>query len=198
MKRIIIAGWISILLLFFLPLISFGNGVSERSEGVFVLETTYYDLEGEFPVIGMVSVDETDLSVIWEGKQNKVVTPSENHNHHVKVEDAIGLIRLKGVKSSEFPFPIPEILILVVIESASMNEHGTGETSDTKTVDVFLRAKSVQIMPFLPPVPVLIDLGPGMLKIEDGQIKFLKLKAFPAPGKSRVRVTTFGKIKSGR
>ena len=170
-----------------------GEGVSERSKVENdQLSQIYYDLEAELPILGMVSVDETILDIEWTGKQNKVVTPSNNHNHHAEIESASGTITLQGVNPPLLG-SITDIVIAIEVESGEMNEHGTGETSDKTTVDIFFRAKSAAITL---PGPVEVDLGAIMVKIKDGQIQFQKIEAFPAPGKNKIHATTFGRIKS--
>ncbi len=183
MRKLIVTAWIFSLTLFVFPLMLLGNGVSERSEVENdPLFATYEDLEAELPILGMVSVEETILDIVWTGKQNKVVNPSGNHNHHAKVESASGFVTLLGVSSDLGAIPV--IVIAIEIESGEMNEHGVGEETDKTTVDVFLRTKSAVMDIVFPPIlPEPIDLGTIMVKIKDGQIQFQKIGAFPAPGK---------------
>jgi hypothetical protein len=194
MRKIIATAWIFSLALLIFPLMSFADGVSERSEVVNAeLKAVYENLEAELPILGQVSVDKTILDIKWTGKQNKVLTPSNNHNHHAKVESAYGDVIMLGVSSSGFV--IPEIVVKIVVESGEMNEHRAEKEPGEITVDVFFRVKSA-VMKIVPIVP--IDLGRGMVKIKDGQIQFLKTEGPAAPGKGRACLTTFGRIKSGR
>jgi hypothetical protein len=163
------------------------------------LHVEYPDLTVEIPPWGPITGDAT-LDIEWLGSETIVMTGNGLHHHQARVERAWGSIIVIVDIGGGIIIPIN---IDIEIEKGAMNEHAAAENisvdsdgtklKEVTDADVFFRATSVSITV----LGLEFSLGPGRIRLEDGVIKFLQTHDIhPAPRKSNVRITTFGRIKS--
>ncbi len=202
MKRLTIIACAFILAVFTLSSNSFGQATTvhtiyDNPNNPAIFNPTYNDLMLDIPGVYTGPADVV-FYIEWLGEETNIITANDKYHHQVMFEWAGGEITImpytiENGNKSYLPFTIT---IDITIETGSASNHGTAtDPQNPESVDILLRASSAEgtiatnsgVTPFA--------LGPGVLKIGDKQMKFLKI-ARPAPPKSKIRATTFGRIKA--
>lgn len=203
MKRLTIITCAFILALFTLSPNSFGQATTVHTiyddpNNPATFNPTY-DLMLDIPDVYTGPADVV-FNIDWLGEETNIITPNSQYHHQVMFKWADGEIIIMPYyidqNGNKIYLPLFTITIHITIETGSASNHGTAaDPQNPESVDILLRASSAEgtIFTILGTIP--FALGPGVLKIEDKQMKFLKI-ARPAPPKSKIRATTFGRIKT--
>ena len=175
--------------------VSEGNGACPNSIAD-NLELLFDGLEVEFPPLIEHLVADLAISIEGDIKGNEVTTPSDRHNSNAIIRDASGTITLTVVEMTP-SLPVESIVLEFELDFGIINKHGEGENESPNAIDLFFRAKSLVISGGLTTEPLILE--DVLIKIHDGKIQFVVLgdsSTLLAPSKNRVRITSFGKIKS--
>jgi hypothetical protein len=155
-------------------------------------EASFEDLEIESPLLDENITADVYVYIMGSISGSKVTTPSGRCNLQVKISDASGMIVLDNT------------IMYVEIVSGVLNMHSWVEDESENSVDAFFRAKYLEVTdsnnPFLPEDLIVEN---ALIRIRDGQLYFVgpgdsEGNGSPAPPRSKVRVTTFARIKSGQ
>lgn len=201
MKRLTIVACAFILTVFTLSSNSFGQATTVHTiyddpSNPAIFNPTYYDLMLDIPDLYTGPADVV-FYIEWLGEETHIRTANDKYHHQVMFEWADGDITIMPyiiVNGTKIYILEAILTIHITIETGSASNHGTAaDPQNPESVDILLRASSVLYS--IDCGTTWIPVGPGVLKIEDKQMKFLKI-ARPAPPKSKVRATTFGRIKA--
>jgi len=160
------------------------------------LELVFEGLEVGFPPLIESLVADLTISIEGDIKGNDATSPADRHNSNTIVRDASGTITLTVVDMIP-PLPIDPIVLEFEVDLGIISEHGEGENESSNAIDLFFRAKSLVISGGLTTEPVTLENV--LIKIHDGKIQFVIIgdsSTLLAPSKNKVRITSFGAIKS--